>query len=115
MKKVITSIVIFLFCPSVFAWKISNTTITHVQAGYNNYFYMTIEADTTTVSGCSTNNHWLAMDLANAGEKEKAIMSFALSAYISGKSIEVGSLSAGCISGENVANIDYIQVGTPNN
>ena len=66
---------LFGFVEVSHAWDVEQTTIKHVQVG--GAFYMSITGD-TTVSGCANHPGWLRMDLTNAGVKEKALMSFAM-------------------------------------
>ncbi len=102
---------VFIFlviCAPVNAWELSQVKINHVQISGSGNFYLSVDAS-TGISGCSQQDGWvrLALGTWNA-EVEKAIMSFALSAQVSGTLVDVGGPD-GCLN--NYAQIKYIRVG----
>lgn len=92
------------------AYEIRQVQIKHLQIGAGKVLYMTINAD-TTVSGCAVNYGWVRMDLDNANVEgiTKEIIAFAMSAYMSGTLVDVGSNTNGCVNG--FANLSFIRVG----
>lgn len=93
---------------AVAAWYVSQVKIKHVQVGNADMFVMTVDAD-TTVSGCNSNNGWVAFSLENATEKHRMLVSLALSAYVAGIAVDIGSTTDGCVNG--YAHLNFIRVG----
>jgi hypothetical protein len=92
------------------AWEVRQVRIKHVQVEYGS-LYISVQGDTATPSGCSSNNGWLRMEFSNpnVAEVKKEIVAFALAAYMAGTPVDVASTSAGCVNG--YANLASIRVG----
>lgn len=108
--KVIVGAVMFAFGVNANAWEVRQVRIKHVQVEYGS-LYISIQGDTATASGCSSNNGWLRMEFSNpnVAEVKNQITAFALAAYVAGTLVDVASTSTGCVNG--YANLASIRVG----
>lgn len=114
--KYMLSVMLSVLSLNAFAWGLDQVKIKHVQiTEYDNLFYMSIDKEVVTASGCNVTmpgKSWLAFKIEAGNEAQKAMISLATAAYLSGTRVDVGSIVSGCISsGLPVANLGYIRLG----
>ncbi len=109
-NKIILGILLSVIAINVSAYNLTQVTIKHVQVGNGDRMYISIDADTDGVTGCSESNGWLIMKFDDPAVANiyREILSLAMAAYVSKTPVDVGGPN-GCVSG--YSNMTFIRLG----
>lgn len=94
------------------SWKVSQTSLKHVQIGSANLMYISFDkqADVSQITcGGSPVKNWAALPLDSANPKVQALISLALSAQAQNIKVDLGGPGT-CQKGIYLT-LDYIRVG----